>query len=107
MITHCLGETLESFLNNGHYLNCYFPQYIARVQQKTYYDSSDVFHFRVLFTFVESDYIKDITIDQARGSETCDITVVKKQLVTNILAISESNYANLSSKDSSTLYLIY
>lgn len=106
-IAYCLGVTLESFINNGYYLRCFFPQYIARAQQKTYYDDSDVFHFRVLFTFIESDYVKDITIDQARGSDTCSITVIKKQLVTNIVSMSESNYASLSSKDSSTLYLVY
>ncbi|MGM9760232.1 MAG: hypothetical protein ACI30I_09005 [Parabacteroides sp.] len=106
-ITHSLGMTLESFLNNGYYTKCYFPNYIARVVQKTYYDDSDVFHFCVMFTFVESDYTKDITIDQAQGSSTCNITAVKKQLVTNIVSISESNYASLSSKDSSTLYLVY
>lgn len=100
-ITGQLGMTLREFVAN-YGERIVFKEYMGALAY-----SQDSAGTLAEFTYYTNNKIRVVKIIHEDADTTCNVTVTEKQLVTNILAMSESNYANLSSKDSSTLYLVY
>ena len=99
-ITERLGVTLREFVAN-YGDRIVFKEYMGALAYNQ--DSAGTL---AEFTYYVNDKIRVVKIIHEDADTTCNVTVTEKQLVTNIVAISESNYATIS-KDSSTLYLVY